>query len=34
MYRQIVDMRKCLIPVDEEGSSLKQSSDGKHHKKK
>jgi hypothetical protein len=23
MYRRIIDMRKCLIPIDEEGSSLK-----------
>jgi hypothetical protein len=30
MYRRIVDMRKCLLPVDDEGSSHKQSSGGKH----
>jgi hypothetical protein len=33
-YRWILDMRKCLLPVDEEGSSHKQSSGSKHHKKK
>jgi hypothetical protein len=31
MYRLIVDMRKCLLPVDDEESSHKQSS-GKRHK--
>ena len=31
MYRQIVDMRKCLLPQDGEGSSRKQSN-GKRHR--
>ena len=30
MYRRIVDMRKCLLPAPDEGSSHKQS---KRHKK-
>jgi hypothetical protein len=34
MYRRIVDMRKCLCPASGEGSSHKQSSVGKRHKKK
>jgi hypothetical protein len=34
MHRQIVDMRECLLPVDDEGSSHQQSSSGKRHKKK
>jgi hypothetical protein len=34
MHRRIVDMRKCLVPkINEAGSSHKQSSSGKHHKK-
>ncbi|XBH63303.1 hypothetical protein VPH35_117319 [Triticum aestivum] len=34
MHRRIIDMRKCLIPkIDEAGSSHKQSSSCKRHKK-
>jgi hypothetical protein len=33
MYMRIVDMRKCLLPEDDEGLSHKQSSGGKRHKK-
>ena len=34
MHRRIVDMRKCLVTeIDEVGSSHKQSSSGKCHKK-
>ena len=33
MFRQIVDMRKCLLPEDNKGSSHKQSAGGKRHKK-
>ncbi|XBI80779.1 hypothetical protein VPH35_089838 [Triticum aestivum] len=31
MYRRIVDMRKCLLPQNGQGSSRKQSN-GKHHR--
>ena len=31
MFRRIVDMRKCLLPEDNEGSSHKQSAGGKRH---
>ena len=34
MQMQIVDMRKCLVTkINEAGSSHKQSSSGKRHKK-
>ena len=33
MYRRIVDMRKCLLPQNGQGSSRKQSN-GKHHRNK
>ena len=34
MHRRIVDMRMCLVPkINEAGSSHKQSSSGKRHKK-
>ena len=34
MHMLIVDMRKCLVPkIDKAGSSHRQSSSGKHHKK-
>ena len=33
MYRQIVDMRKCLLTQDGQGSSRKQSN-GKCHRNK
>ncbi|KAE8771311.1 ubiquitin-conjugating enzyme e2 26 [Hordeum vulgare] len=33
MFKRIVDMRKCLLPKDGEGSSHKQSSGGKRHRK-
>ena len=31
MYRRIVDMRKCLLPQNGQGSSQKQSN-GKHRR--
>jgi hypothetical protein len=34
MHRRIIDMRKCLVTeIDEVGSSHKQSSSSKRHKK-
>ena len=34
MYRRIVDMRKCLLPQNSQGSSRKQSNGKRHHNKK
>jgi hypothetical protein len=34
MYRRFIDMRKCLLTVDGEGSSHRQSIGGKRHNKK
>ena len=34
MYRRIVDMRKCLLPQNGQGSSRKQSNGKRHRNKK
>ena len=34
MYRRIVDMRKCLLPQNGQGSSRKQSNGKRCHNKK
>ena len=34
MYRQVVDMRKCLLPQNGQGSSRKQSNGKRHRNKK